>query len=129
LESGAGFQPARADWKPVSLGTLEITGVGGGAWTFELASARLVQRSRCDSPAAAIRLRGDTLSAVVAGKLSIDEALRAGRILLAASPELCEAGVELLQAIVAQLKSPPKVNGAHRADSARSLLAQGEKSK
>jgi nucleoside-diphosphate-sugar epimerase len=129
LETGAGFQPARAGCKSAPLGVLEITGVGGGAWTFELASARPVQRGRCDSPAAAIRLRGDTLSAVVAGKRSVDEALRAGRILLAASPELCEAGVELLQAIVAQLKAPPKMNGAHRADPARSLLAQGEKSK
>jgi thioester reductase-like protein len=127
LESGAGFQPARAGWKPAPLGVLEITGVGGGAWTLELASGHLLHRGRCEAPAVTIRLRCDTLSALMAGRLSIDEALRAGRILLAASPDLAEAGVELLRTIVTQLKPPPKLNGAHRPEPARSLLAQGEK--
>jgi len=128
LESGAGFQPARAGWKPASLGTLEITGVGGGDWTFKIASGRLVDRGRCDSPMVTIRLRSDTLSALVTGRLGIEEALQAGRILLAAPSELAESGVELLNTIVAQLRSPPKVNGTHRADHAAGLLTQGEKS-
>lgn len=130
LESRLGVQAGLAAWKPGPLCVLEVTGVGGGAWTFELANAAApLHRGRTDKPAATIRLRSDTLAALVAQRFGVSDALAAGRILLATTPDHAEAAVAMLESVVAQLKTPVKANGTHHPAASRSLLAHGEKTK
>jgi thioester reductase-like protein len=75
--------------------TLEITGCGGGTWTFDLARSpgEMTQRGRTDQARAVLRLRSDTLARLAQGGITVEQALTAGRIMVAAAP--CEANAAL----------------------------------
>jgi thioester reductase-like protein len=75
--------------------TLEITGCGGGTWTFDLARSpvEMTQRGRTDQARAVLRLRSDTLARLAQGSITVEQALSAGRIMVAAAP--CDANAAL----------------------------------
>jgi thioester reductase-like protein len=90
--------PVQAQSDHVCL--LEVTGLGGGAWTFDLVSQSLVSAGRPERPAASIRLRSDTLAALVAGR-SVDALAAGGRIMICGTTEATQRAAALLEALVA----------------------------
>jgi thioester reductase-like protein len=114
VDRSIGFQPVRQRESSPVLVVLEVTGVGGGAYTFDLASAHPLERGRADSAAATIRLRSDTLAELASGRVASASALAAGRVMIAGTADYVDACAELLTQFVSQLKKPTKVNGTHR---------------
>lgn len=105
---------------------LEITGAGGGAWSYSLGNNG-VSRGRAENPAATIRLRSDTLAALTARDIDLDDALLAGRVLIAAnSSEHAQAAAELLSRLIMQQQSAERRNGASYFPSSRQLQTHGE---
>jgi nucleoside-diphosphate-sugar epimerase len=113
------FQPVRVAQACI----VEITGVGGGASTFDLESQQFLDRGRCENPAATIRLRSDTLAALAASDLTVDQALQSGRVLIAATPRESHLAVELLLSIASEARLPSQ---SDRRPSSRPSLALAE---
>jgi len=106
---------------------LEITGVGGGAWSYDLSAIARSTRGRVENPSATIRLRSDTLAALAARRVELQDALLAGRVVItAASSEHAESANELLAQLVAQHRPATKTNGVHHPAPVRQLQTHGE---
>jgi thioester reductase-like protein len=84
------------------LCALEVTGCGGGNWTFDFAGAApaLLQRGRADEVQATLRLRGDTLAALEQRRCTVHEAIAHGRLVVAAPPVLAKAAGQFLQTLL-----------------------------
>jgi len=125
IRGGAGILPAINDGQASSLPhagparqagptcVVEVTGPGGGAWSVSIepggltSPARRIDRGRVEHPAAAIRLRSDTLAALLERRIDVSSALHCGRMLVTGSPEHAEAAVALLHDLVEQREGEP----------------------
>jgi thioester reductase-like protein len=104
---------------------LEITGCGGGSWTFDLSSdagvSALVDRGRAIDAGIAIRMRSDTLARLREGELKLDEAMQAGRVIVQGRSAMADRAVRFVKQLIEQRQgNKPAKNGK------KQPLAMGE---